>query len=48
MISVITFYTPEYTEEATQWRRTCNQFLAQYPFKSYEKENQTIKTTVTM
>jgi hypothetical protein len=39
MIAVITFYTPEYVEEATQWRRTCNEFLQQYPFKSYERLN---------
>jgi hypothetical protein len=41
MISVVTFYTPEYTKEATEWRTTCNEYLqsgaVQYPFKSYEK-----------
>jgi hypothetical protein len=51
MIAVITFYTPEYTQEATEWRKTCNIFLQeplthpgdretkQYPFKSYEMPN---------
>lgn len=38
MISVITFYTPEYKQEADEWRRTCHEFL-DVPFKSYEKEN---------
>lgn len=27
MISVITFYTPEYREEAAQWRQSCHQFI---------------------
>ena len=27
MISVITFYTPEYKEEAIQWRQSCHQFI---------------------
>lgn len=48
MIAVITFYTPEYKNEADEWRKTCHQFLQQplkcpgdvetkqYPFKSYE------------
>ena len=27
MISVITFYTPEYKEEAVAWRRSCHSFL---------------------
>ena len=35
MISVITFYTPEYTQEANEWRKTCHSFL-DCPFKSYE------------
>lgn len=38
MISVITFYTPEYKEEADSWRRTCHEYL-KYPFKSYERHN---------
>ena len=38
MISVITFYTPDYKQEADKWRRTCHEFL-DVPFKSYEKEN---------
>jgi hypothetical protein len=38
MISVITFYTPEYTQEANEWRRTCHEYL-NYPFKSYEVES---------
>lgn len=49
MISVITFYTPEYADEATAWRRSCQDWLnpsvypdnphgyKQYPFKSYER-----------
>jgi hypothetical protein len=51
MISVTTFYTPEYKQEADEWRRTCHHFLQpsilesdntnlkQYPFKSYERFN---------
>lgn len=44
MISVITFYTPEYAEEATGWRRSCGQYLLpeggqHYPYMSYEKKN---------
>ena len=35
MIAVITFYTPEYRNEADQWRKSCHEFLS-YPFKSYE------------
>jgi hypothetical protein len=40
MIAVITFYTPEYEQEATEWRKTCHEYLqikdkVQYPFKSY-------------
>lgn len=27
MIGVVTFYTPEYKEEADEWRRTCHQYL---------------------
>lgn len=27
MIAVITFYTPEYKEEADEWRKTCHQYL---------------------
>ena len=38
MITVVTFYTPEYKNEADEWRRTCHQFL-NCPFKSYEKPN---------
>ena len=49
MISVITFYTPEYNEEVIPWQRSCMEFLnpkidlrqstnlVQYPFISYEK-----------
>jgi hypothetical protein len=49
MISVITFYTPEYADEATAWRRSCQDWLnpsvypdnphgyKQYLFKSYER-----------
>jgi hypothetical protein len=48
MIAVITFYTPEYKQEADEWRKTCHLYLQQpskypgdnetkqYPFKSYE------------
>ena len=44
MISVVTFYTPEYAEEATQWRRSCGQYLLpegyqHFPYKSYERKN---------
>ena len=35
MINVITFYTPEYTEEANAWRRSCHEYL-NCPFESYE------------
>ena len=38
MIAIITFYTPEYTQEANEWRRTCHQYL-NCPFKSYEVES---------
>ena len=60
MISVITFYTPEYKEEAVAWRRSCHSFLqenttTQYPFKSYEMpsknswvHNCTMKAQVTL
>jgi len=34
MITVITFYTPEYEGEANEWRKSCHSFLT-CPFKSY-------------
>jgi Nucleotide-diphospho-sugar transferase len=51
MITVITFYTPEYKDEATAWRRSCMDWLnptiypdnphgyVQYPYKSYERDS---------
>ena len=44
MISVITFYTPEYAGEIPEWRRSCAEYLLpeggqQYPYKSYERKN---------
>ena len=51
MITVITFYTPEYKDEATAWRRSCMDWLnppiypdnphgyIQYPYKSYERDS---------
>ena len=44
MISVVTFYTPEYAEEATAWRRSCGHHLLpegaeHHPYKSYERKN---------
>lgn len=40
MIAIVTFYTPEYIQEATEWRRTCNTALQmKFPFKSYERES---------
>ncbi len=37
MITVITFYTPEYKEEAMELVKTCNNF--QLPVKTYPKES---------
>jgi len=44
MISVITFYTPEYAGEIPEWRRSCGEYLLpengqHYPYKSYERKN---------
>jgi hypothetical protein len=35
MITVVTFYTPEYTQEASEWKKSCSAFL-DTSFKSYE------------
>jgi hypothetical protein len=34
MITVITFYTPEYTNEMKEWEKTCKEFL-KFPYKAY-------------
>lgn len=36
MISVITFYTPEYTEEVKEWSNSCSRYLIT-PFKTYSR-----------
>ncbi len=36
MISVITFYTPEYTEEVNEWSNSCSRYLTT-PFKAYSR-----------
>ena len=36
MISVITFYTPEYTEEVKEWSNSCSRYLTT-PFKAYSR-----------
>jgi len=36
MISVITFYTPEYAEEVKEWSNSCSAYLTT-PFKAYSR-----------
>ena len=36
MISVITFYTPEYGEEVKEWSNSCSRYLT-IPFKAYSR-----------